>query len=608
MTDRKGKAFPHIGRRSRDRTESIMMNIKRTLALALISFALISAPAFSLLRTQPVVTTLAASREPVRARHGVVASTNEVASQVGVDIMKRGGNAVDAAIAVAFALAVTHPAAGNLGGGGFMMIRLKDGRTTAIDYREMAPALATRNIYLDKDGEVIKGEGGSIEGYRAAGVPGTVRGMELALKKYGSHRLTWSQLIEPARRLAANGFTVTNSLARGLRGNREYLSKYPETKRIYLNNGKFYNEGDLFVQPELGATFARLQRGGANEFYEGQTARLIVDDMKRHDGLIKMTDMRGYVAKERETLRGTYRGYEVISMPPPSSGGAVLLEMLNILEGYDLKKMDWASSDRYHLMTEAMRRAFADRAEYMGDTDFVKVPIAGLIDKKYASKLRETIDPQRASTSEQVKAGKPAGYESDETTHFTVVDTDGNAVANTYTLNNSYGSAVVAKGTGIIMNDEMDDFAAKPGTPNLYGLIQGERNAVAPRKRPLSAMTPTFVLRKDGSLWFTVGSPGGPTIINTVLDVITNVIDYNMNIQQAIDAPRIHHQWLPDELVYEPYGLSGDTQKALSQRGHKLVDKPRYLGDCEGIMIEEKTGIRLGATDPRRSDGLAVGW
>jgi gamma-glutamyltranspeptidase/glutathione hydrolase len=550
----------------------------------------------------------AASREPVRARHGVVASTNEVASQVGVDIMKRGGNAIDAAIAVAFALAVTHPAAGNLGGGGFMMIRLKDGRTTAIDYREMAPAAANRDVYLDKNGDVIKGEGGSIEGYRAAGVPGTVRGMELALKKYGSHRLTWAQLIEPARRLAANGFTVTNSLARGLRGSREYLSKYPETKRIYLNNGKFYNEGDLFVQPELGATFARLQRGGPNEFYEGQTARLIVDDLKRHDGLITMDDMRGYVAKERETLRGTYRGYDVISMPPPSSGGAVLLEMLNILEGYDLKKMDWASSDRYHLMTEAMRRAFADRAEYMGDTDFVKVPIAGLIDKKYASHLRSTIDPQRASSSEQVKAGKPVGYESNETTHFTVVDVDGNAVANTYTLNNSYGSAVVAKGTGIIMNDEMDDFAAKPGTPNLYGLIQGERNAVAPRKRPLSAMTPTFVLRKDGSLWFTVGSPGGPTIINTVLDVITNVIDYNMNIQQAIDAPRIHHQWLPDELVYEPYGLSGDTQQALAARGHKLVDKPRYLGDCEGIMIEEKTGIRLGATDPRRSDGVAIGY
>ena len=554
------------------------------------------------------VTSLAASREPVRARHGIVASTNEVASKVGVDIMKRGGNAVDAAIAVAFALAVTHPAAGNLGGGGFMMIRLKDGRTTAIDYREMAPALATRNIYLDKDGKVIQGEGGSIEGYRAAGVPGTVRGMELALKKYGSHRLTWAQLIEPARALAANGFSVTYTLARGLRSSKDYLSKYAETKRIYLNNGRLYNEGEIFRQPDLAATFARLQQRGADEFYEGQTARLIVDDLKRHNGLIAMPDMRGYVARERETLRGTYRGYEIVSMPPPSSGGAVLIEMLNILEGYDLKKMDWASSDRYHLMTEAMRRAFADRAEYMGDTDFVKVPVAGLTDKKYAAQLRGTINPERASSSEQVKAGKPAGYESDETTHFTVVDAEGNAVANTYTLNNSYGSGVVAKGTGVIMNDEMDDFAAKPGTPNLYGLIQGERNAVAPRKRPLSAMTPTFVLRKDGSLWFTVGSPGGPTIINTVLEVISNVVDYGMNIQQAIDAPRIHHQWLPDELVYEPFGLSGDTQRVLAARGHKLVDKPRYLGDAEGIMIEEKTGIRLGATDPRRSDGVAIGY
>ena len=555
---------------------------------------------------QVAPTTLAASREPVRAKHGIVASTNEIASQVGVDIMKRGGNAVDAAIAVAFALAVTHPAAGNLGGGGFMMIRLKNGKTTAIDYREMAPAAATRNIYLDKNGNLIEGEGGSLVGYRAAGVPGTVRGMELALKNYGSGKLSWAQLIEPARRLA-NGFTVTYDLARSLRGNNDYLSQYPETKRIYLNDGKFYNEGEIFRQPDLAATFARLQRSGANEFYEGQTATLIVNDVKRHNGLMTLADLRGYVAKEREPLRGSYRGYEVISMPPPSSGGAVLIEMLNILEGYELGKLDSASSERYHLMTEAMRRAFADRAEFMGDTDFVKVPVAGLIDKSYAAKLRDTIKSERASTSVEISAGQPTGYESEETTHFTVVDAEGNAVANTYTLNNSYGSAAVAKGTGIILNDEMDDFAAKPGTPNMYGLIQGERNAVAPRKRPLSAMTPTFVLRKDGSLWFTVGSPGGPTIINTALCVITNVVDYGMNIQQAIDFPRIHHQWLPDELVFEPYGLSGDTQKALVALGHKLA-KPRYLGDAEGIMIEEKTGMRLGATDPRRSDGLAIGY
>jgi gamma-glutamyltranspeptidase/glutathione hydrolase len=558
------------------------------------------------LREAAQPTAYAASREPVRAIHGMVASTNEVASQVGVDIMKRGGNAVDAAIAVAFALAVTHPAAGNLGGGGFMMVRLKNGKTTAIDYREMAPAAATRNIYLDKNGNLIEGEGGSLVGYRAAGVPGTVRGMELALKKYGSGKLSWAQLIEPARRLA-NGFTVTYELARSLRGNNDYLSQYPETKRIYLNGGKFYKEGEIFRQPDLAATFMRLQSSGANEFYQGQTARMIVDDVTRHKGLITLEDMRGYVAKERQPVRAKYRGYEVISMPPPSSGGAVLIEMLNILEGYDLSKFDSASSERYHLMTEAMRRAFADRAEFMGDNDFVKVPVAGLIDKAYAAKLRGSISSEKASSSVEVSAGQPVGYESEETTHFTVVDAEGNAVANTYTLNNSYGSAAVAKGTGIILNDEMDDFAAKPGTPNMYGLIQGERNAVAPHKRPLSAMTPTFVLRKDGSLWFTVGSPGGPTIINTALCVITNVVDYGMNIQQALDFPRIHHQWLPDELVYEPYGLSGDTQKVLSAMGHKLA-KPRYLGDAEAIMIEERTGVRLGATDPRRSDGLAIGY
>jgi gamma-glutamyltranspeptidase / glutathione hydrolase len=554
------------------------------------------------------LTTLAAAREPVRAKNGMVASTNEVASRVGVNIMKRGGNAVDAAIAVAFALAVTHPAAGNLGGGGFMMIRLKNGRTTAIDYREMAPAAAHRDVYLDRNGNLIEGEGGSLEGYRAAGIPGTVRGMQLALQKYGSGRLSWAQLVEPARQLATNGFAVTHSLSRSLKNSEKYLSKYAETKRIYLKAGKFYQEGELFRQPDLGATFSRLQRFGPDEFYEGETARLIIADMKRNNGLMTMDDLKGYVAKERTPLRGSYRGHEVISMPPPSSGGAVLIEMLNILEGFELKKMEANSSERYHLMAEAMRRAFADRAEYMGDTDFVKVPISGLIDKGYAAKLRSSISTERASTSAEVRAGRPTGYESDETTHFTVVDAQGNAVSNTYTLNNSYGSAATAKGTGIILNDEMDDFAAKPGTANMYGLIQGERNAVAPGKRPLSAMTPTIVLRKDGSLWFTVGSPGGPTIINTVLCIISNVIDYEMNIQQAIDAPRIHHQWLPDELVGEPFGLSGDTQRALSSRGHALAAKPRYLGDAEGIMIEEKTGVRLGATDPRRSDGQAIGY
>jgi gamma-glutamyltranspeptidase/glutathione hydrolase len=550
---------------------------------------------------------LAASRDPVRAPRGMVASTNKLASEVGVDILKRGGNAVDAAIAVAFALAVTYPAAGNLGGGGFMMIRLRDGRTTAIDYREMAPQSATRNVYLDAQGNLIKGEGSSTIGYRAAGVPGTVAGMELALRKYGSGRMTWAQLAEPARRLAANGFTVSHQFARGLRGSDDLLGRYADSKRIFLNGGRYFKEGDTLRQPELAATFARLQRGGAREFYEGETARLIAEDMRRNKGLMTLADLRGYEAKERVPLRTTYRGHEVISMPPPSSGGAVLIEMLNILEGYDLRKLNWASSEKYHLVTEAMRRAFADRAEYMGDTDFVKVPIAGLIDKSYAERQRASINLERASTSVEIRAGQPVGYESEETTHFTVVDSQGNAVSNTYTLNLGFGSGVTARGTGVLLNNEMDDFAAKPGTPNAFGLIQGERNAVAPRKRPLSAMTPTFVLRKNGTLWFTIGTPGGPTIINTVLQAIINIVDHDMDIQQAIDAPRIHHQWLPDEITHEPYGLSADTQRALTARGHKLVTRPRYMGDAHGIMIEEKTGMRLGASDSR-NEGAAVGY
>ncbi|MDT5121762.1 MAG: gamma-glutamyltranspeptidase / glutathione hydrolase [Acidobacteriota bacterium] len=580
---------------------------KRTSTIFLLTFAFLIAPLAPLRSHATPVENPQYVPQPVRAQHGMVASTNRLASQVGVEIMKRGGNAVDAAVATGFALAVTYPAAGNLGGGGFMMIRFRDGRTTAIDYREMAPALATHNVYQDEKGNLIQGEGSSTVGYRAAGVPGTPAGLEMAWKKYGSGKLTWSQLIEPARRLAADGFPLYYSLARSLRSSEGFFEPYEDSRRIYNNNGDYYKEGAVWRQPELAATLARLQKSGAQEFYQGETARLIADDMKRHNGLITTEDMRNYVAKERVPLRSTYRGYEIISMPPPSSGGAVLIEMLNILEGYDLRKMDWSSPARYHLLTETMRRAFADRAEYMGDADFVKVPVAGLIDKEYAAQLRSTINMSRASKSSEVRAGKPTGYEAEETTHFTVVDTDGNVVSNTYTLNGGFGSGVIAKGTGVLMNNEMDDFAAKPGVPNAYGLIQGERNAVGPRKRPLSAMTPTFVLRKDGSLWFAVGSPGGPTIINTVLQVVINVIDYDMNIQQAIDAPRIHHQWLPDEIVYEPYKISLDTQRTLQSLGHKLVSNPRYLGDAQGIMIEEKTGTRLGASDPR-NDGVPVGY
>lgn len=521
--------------------------------------------------------------------------------------MKRGGNAVDAAVAVAFALAVVYPSAGNLGGGGFMMIRRSDGTATAIDYREMAPAAATRDMYIGADGQLIKDEGSSLVGYRAAGVPGTVAGMAFALKKYGSGKLTWTELIEPARKLAADGFAVTHRMEKMLQDNQKTLSPFEDSRRIFLRDGKPYREGEILRQPELAATLARLQKKGPREFYEGETARLIAEDMQRNRGLITRDDLLGYTVKERVPLRGNYRGHEIISMPPPSSGGAVLLEMLNILEGFDLKKLQPFSSEYYHLLVEAMRRAYADRAEYMGDTDFGSVPIDGMIAKTYAERQRSTINPERASLSSEISAGKPPGHESAQTTHFTVVDAAGNAVSNTYTLNGGFGSGVVAKGTGVLLNNEMDDFTSKPGEPNMFGAIQSERNAIAPRKRPLSSMTPTFVLRPDGSLYFAIGTPGGTTIINTVLQVISNVIDHGMNLQEAIDSPRIHHQWLPDKILDEPLGLSADTRRALEARGHKFVSEPNYMSDTQGIMIEEKTNMRLGASDARH-DGAAVGY
>lgn len=563
----------------------------------------VSAPSSNLTGSRAV----AQSRQPVRAMNGMVASNDRIASEIGVEVLRRGGTAVDAAIAVAFALAVTYPEAGNLGGGGFMMIRFRDGRTAAIDYREMAPGRATRNMFVDERGELIRGAGSSTVGYRASGVPGTVAGMDLALRRYGSRRMTWAQLIEPARRLAAEGFTVNYALANSLRAHRERLNTTPEGRRIFTRNGNFYNAGERFRQPELAATLTRLQRFGAQEFYTGRTAELIAADMRRNDGLITVADLRGYEAKERTPLRGTYRGHEIISMPPPSSGGTMLIEMLNILEGYDLRRMGWSSAERYHVLTEAMRRAFADRAEYMADPDFAQVPVAGLIDKDYATRLRQTINLNRASSSQTIRAGQfNTGGERGETTHFSIVDREGNVVSNTYTINDLYGSGVVAAGTGVVMNDEMDDFAARPGTPNLFGLVQGERNAIEPRKRPLSSMTPTFVLRPDGSLWFAVGARGGPRIINAVLQTIINVIDHDMNIQQALDAPRIHHQWLPDELIVEPFGLSTDTLRLLELRGHRFGARPQNVASCEAIMIEERN-TRAGASDSR-SSGTPVGY
>ncbi len=547
-----------------------------------------------------------AAREPARGRRAMVASQSKVASEIGVDVLKRGGNAVDAAIAVALALAVAYPEAGNLGGGGFMLIRFKDGKSTAIDYRERAPQAVTRDVFVRKNGESIKGEGSSTVGYRASGVPGTPAGLDYAFKKYGSKQIDWADLVEPSRKLAQNGFVLSNRLANLFKTYKETLDKYDDSRRIFLNGGKYFEEGDTLRQPELAATLARMQKNGAREFYTGETARLIAKDMQAHNGLITLDDLKNYQPKERVPLRGTYRGYEIITMPPPSSGGIVMLQTLNMLEKYDVRKMGWAASEKYHVLTESLRRAFADRSEWMGDPDFTNVPAQALIDKKYAAARGTTIDLSKASKSADIKAGQIGGKEPTETTHFTVVDADGNVVTNTYTINDLYGSRVTAKGTGVLLNDEMDDFAAQPGKPNMFGLIQGEKNAVQPQKRPLSSMTPTIVLRKNGSMWFALGARGGPRIITAVLQTIINVIDHDMNIQAAIDAPRIHHQWFPDELVFEPYGMSSDTRRALENLGHNFADKPSYIASATGIMIDEK-GVRLGAVDAR-SDGEAIGY
>jgi gamma-glutamyltranspeptidase/glutathione hydrolase len=540
----------------------------------------------------------------------MVATTHALATAVGVDVLRRGGNAVDAAVAVALTLAVVYPFAGNLGGGGFMLIRTADGRTTAIDYRETAPAAASRDMYLDAKGELVKDS--STVGYRAAGVPGTPAGLGLALEKYGT--LRWADLGEPARMLAERGYPVDARDLRQLKGDEEKLAKFPDSRRIFLRDGRPYAEGELLKQPELARTLERLEKRGPREFYEGETARLIADDMKANGGLITRDDLRGYRAKEREPLVGTYRGYRIVTMPPPSSGGAVLLEMLNMLERYDLASSGFGSSATIHLEAEAMKRAFADRAEDMGDADFVKVPVEKLISKDYAAARAATIDLAHATPSSAVGPGLEVARESDNTTHFTIVDAKGNVVSNTYTLNLGYGSGVVARGTGVLLNDEMDDFAAKVGVPNAFGLVQKENNAVAPGKRPLSSMTPTIVLDKDGAPWFALGSPGGPTIINTVMQVIVDVVDFKMDIQAAVDAPRIHHQWLPDQIRFETFGMPADVQAALLARGQTLDEKSRtadavkrVIGDCQAIMIEPGTGVRLGAADSRYP-GVAMGY
>jgi len=581
-----------------------MKSLKKS-GVSLLIFLLVMSFQLSFVSTATNV--FAARYDAVRGKRAMVASQHELASRIGVDVMKRGGNAIDAAIAVALALAVVYPEAGNLGGGGFMLIRFADGKTIAIDYREMAPAAANRDIFINEKGEVIKGEGSSTIGYRAAGVPGTPAGLEMAFNKYASKKLSWAELVEPARKLAQDGYVLSHRLANLFKAYADSLEKYADSKRIFLNNGKFYEEGDVLKQPELALTLGRMKKAGAREFYTGETARLIAEDMQANKGLITLEDLKNYQAKERTPLRGTYRGHEIISMPPPSSGGIILLQALNVLEKYDLRSMQHNSSKKYHILTETLRRSFADRFEFMADADFALVPVAELIAKSYSEKRRATINLAKASKSSDIRPGEIATKEPMETTHFTVVDTGGTIVSNTYTINDLYGSRVTAKGTGVLLNDEMDDFAARPGKPNFFGLVQGERNAVQPKKRPLSSMTPTIVLRKDGSPWFAVGARGGPRIISAVLQTVINMIDHDMNIQDAINAPRIHHQWFPDEILSEPYGMSPDTRIALENLGHTFAEKPLFVASATGIEIEAKTGVRLGAIDAR-SDGAAIGY
>jgi gamma-glutamyltranspeptidase / glutathione hydrolase len=568
-----------------------------------------------------VVAPATASTRPVHADHAIVVSVNELASHVGADIMQAGGNAIDAAVATGFALAVVHPAAGNIGGGGFMLIRMADGKAHFVDYREKAPAAATRDMYLDAQGNVIPGA--SEIGYKAIGVPGSVAGMVYAEQKWG--KLTLKQVMAPAIKLARDGYALTWDQARDLHD--QYLAKFPESHRVFQRDGYYYKPGETFRQPDLAHTLERIAKD-PQDFYRGSLARELAAAVQKGGGLITADDLAHYEVREREPVRGTYRGYEILSAPPPSSGGIVLIESLNILEGYDLSKLGDRSAQSIHLTVEAFRRAFFDRAEFMGDPDFTKIPVAQLIDKKYAAAWRETIDPEHASPSQELKrpaifaeleqyaASHPpamAPHESNHTTHYSVVDAEGDAVSVTTTINSWFGSRVTADGLGFLLNDEMDDFSSKPGVPNSDGLIQGMANAIGPGKRPLSSMTPTIVVH-DGKPVMVLGSPGSSKIITTVANVLMGVVDYGMNIQEAVDAPRFHNQWLPDVVDVEKW-FSPDTLNLLREMGYKVeiglhygTNVAPYWSDAECIAVDEKTGERLGATDIRNSNGKAVGY
>ena len=558
----------------------------------------------------------AAPLRPTHARHAIVTSVHELASRAGVEMLRAGGNAIDAAVATGFALAGVLPQAGHLGGGGFLLLRHATGETHFIDFREKAPAAATANMYLDAQGNVIpeSSKDSSVVGYKSIGVPGTVAGLVYAEKQYG--KLSLEKVMAPAIKLARDGFPVAYEDAQDLKDD-DYLAQFPASKRIFLRDGNYYQPGELFKQPELARTLERLAKD-PDTFYHGAMARELAAAIHKGGGLVTAADLAAYEVKEREPIRGSYRGYDIISAPPPSSGGVALVEILNILEGFDLAKLGNRSADAIHLEAEAFRRAFYDRADFMGDPDFTKVPVAQLIDKKYAAAWRDSIDPNRASVStnlkrpsfselERVAQSRPTALairEPENTTHYSVVDAEGNAVSVTTTLNDAFGSRVTAEGLGFLLNDEMDDFAAKQGVPNIYGLIQGPANAIGPSKRPLSAMSPTIVL-KDGKLFLVLGSPGGPTIITTVANILIGVVDFSLDIEEAVDAPRFHHQWLPDQILVEDR-LSPDTMNLLRSKGHKL-NVEHFWGDGECIMIDPKTGERLGASDGR-NNGKAVGY
>lgn len=543
-----------------------------------------------------------AQETPKVSKNGMVVSASQLASQVGIDIMKSGGNAIDAAVATGFALAVTHPSAGNIGGGGFLVAHLADNRDITIDFRETATLAAHRDMYLDKNGEVIKDM--SLRSHRAVSVPGSVAGLLTAWRYYGSGNISLKQLIKPAIKLAKIGFPTTERFAKSLNNSRNLFQKNDGARKVFIRaDGKPWQTDDLLIQKDLAKTLQRIAKYELDGFYNGKTAELIVKEMKEGNGLITLKDLKSYCPKLRVPLTGTYKNYDIISMGPPSSGGILLIQMLNMLENFELNSLKFNSTDYIHLLTEIERRAYADRAEHIGDSDYWTVPIEMLTSKDYARERIMNISMHKASQSAEVFAGNPTAYESRETTHYSVIDKDGNAVSVTTTLNTSFGSGILVDGAGFFLNNEMDDFSAKPGTPNIFGLVGNKANAISPYKRPLSSMTPTIVLKNDKP-FIIVGSPGGSRIITTVLQVILNIIEHDMDIYKAVSAPRVHSQWLPDIIMTEPEAISDSVRIELESRGHKIILRD-YIGSANGILINEDG--YYGGPDPRRENST-VGY